>query len=225
MRIINIYVEGKGDILFIGQFLEKHFSLNFNYQLNTFEASSIENEPKINIRVLDSSDSNGGIDSKKLRNLLDEIKNVNIPLGIENIILLDADTEDHSNPPGGYSSRSEYLQLMQEEVEFEYFLMPNNQDDGNLENLLHHLISNGGKSFYECLDNYINCLRAIQNETSANGVLEISDFNKQKIEWYVYLMGGKAMRSSNRNYLDEEFWNLDSEALDPLKSFFLKVFT
>ena len=225
MRVVNIYVEGNGGIACTGQCIYKHFNIKFDYEFDRMQASSEESaELNVNLRVLDASGTSGGIDSKKISSLINEISSVNIPRGIESILLIDADTPEHSHPPGGYQQRTEYLNKLRETTEFDFFLIPNNSDDGNLEYLLSQIISEDGLPFYSCLSSYIECLKALDDDTAPQGVQEIADLDKERFGWYVYMMQGKGKAvESPRDYLQTDYWNLSAPALEPLRSFLEEV--
>lgn len=225
MRIVNIYAEGIGDIIFIGQFITKHFKFKFNYELGRLQAKSEEKDGiLLNIRVFDPAGREGGIDKKKITNLINEIRDVNIPTGIESIIIMDTDTSNHRQPPGSFKLRNDHLNHLKNKAHFDHFLIPNNSLDGNLESLLDNIISENGKAFYKCLASYVECLKLLGKDESPPGLEGTTDFDKTRMDWYVYMMGKKdSSTSSNRDYMLAELWDLESDALNPLKNFFTGI--
>ncbi len=217
---VNIYVEGRGDLVFLCAFLKKRFDYSFKF-INDLNATLIDDENiSISVSVFDPDSGHGGIDSRKIRSLIDEIKDTKAPLGIESVILLDSDTPEHENPKGGFSNRKAYLDNLQNHTPFKYFLIPDNSSDGNLEILLEGIIGLSGKPFFECLKNYVACLCKLSESDKPTGVSEISDFKKTQMEWYTYMMLGKKNRltGANRDY-SNELWDLKSLSLDPLYRF------
>ncbi len=229
-RVINLYVEGKGDMGFISQFITSRFGIEFDIDFDNLKANSITDSPfKLNLRVYDSESGNGGIDGTKIQDLVEEINTVNQPTGIESLLLLDADTDKHKNPIGGCEERKKYLERLKQNENFEYFLIPNHCDDGNLEDLLNSIISEKGTPFYSCLGDYVNGLKGLPEGKIPQGVIEITDFSKTQIEWYTYMMLGKSNQSNKktgviRDYLKDELWDLNSSSLDPLFEFLKKNF-
>lgn len=220
MRQINIYVEGKSDIAFVSHFLKHNYSFEFAFDRTRLVATCCQ-EVAISILTLKPSSGDGGINRKAITNLIKEITTANIPVGIESIILLDTDTDQHNDPKGGFLNRSEYLNSLIKNEKIKFFLIPNNKDDGNLESLLGDAISKNGKTFYNCLCNYVNCLSKI-TEQRPKGIADIKDFNKTKLDWYTYIMLGKD--ANHNNYLDVELWDLQTASLAPLKAFFDSIF-
>ena len=141
------------------------------------------------------------------------------------MIILDCDTDAHEDPKGGFCNRNSFLKSVIEDLEVTYFLIPNHQDDGNLESLLNNAIGLTGMKFYNCITNYVECVKNII-ENVPIGLTEYKDLNKMKLEWYTYGMLGKAGSkvSKERDYSEQELWNLDSDALLPLKKFMLDTF-
>ena len=106
-----------------------------------------------------------------------------------------------------------------------FFIMPNNNNDGNLEHLLDQIISEKGANFHGCLSKYITCLSTLNKESIPREILENPDLNKKKLEWYTYMMLGKFGKKENtQNYLNEDLWDLNSNILDPLNLFFTEIF-
>lgn len=227
-RAINIYVEGQGDLVFMCHFIKHKFEIEFTIDDSYLNGVSKNNSPlRLTIAVFDEDSENGGLDSKKITKLLKEINTSVTPLGIESILLIDSDTTDHCNPPGGYQNRNKHFGELSESNSFEYFLIPNNNDDGNLEDLLDKIISDRGKSFYDCLKNYVTCLSCLPCDKKPEEIRKTTDFNKKRMEWYTYMMQGKGNNKnsgSKRDY-SKDIWDLDSPSLLSLYEFLKKKLT
>lgn len=221
MRVIHIYVEGKTDLTFISQFLKKHYQLHFECDFKVPKANCVTENVQVQILTIETKYGSGGINSKNILALIDEIKIGNEPIGVESIVLLDADTPAHNNPKGGFADRAVYCENMVSGTGIRYFLIPNHQDDGSLEDVLHNVVSDKGKVFYQCLSSYIGCLASIQ-ENKPVGLQQIEDFKKTKFDWYTYIMLGNG--TSKKDFLDTQIWDLDTPELEKLRTFFNTYF-
>lgn len=224
-RVVHIYVEGKGDLIFISHFISKRFNIEFFHKKEGLEANSKTGVP-INLKLLVVEPKNGGgIDNRKIKELMNEISSTIEKLGIESILLLDADTDKHKKPPGGFKARTEFLETYKKEVNFDYFLIPNHSENGNLEDLLKAIISENGKPFFECLKKYMLCLQQLPKDKTPRGIMDISDFSKEQMAWYTYMMQGSKNRNTGveRDYSLEEIWDLESESLSPIYTFLKNV--
>lgn len=122
----------------------------------------------------------------------------------KSIIILDVDTN--------LESRREFLDEFKAErnLQFDYFLIPDNENIGNIETLL-ELIMRPDKSsnILDCFNNYYLCRN--------NAGLKPPQI-KSKI--YAYLDAyGKETANEKIDFLDTEMWDLDSPYLKPLKDF------
>ena len=224
MKQVNIYVEGKGDMLFLAHFITNHFGVEFEIDAAAITARSSSQSLQIIITAFDGDSKEGGIDQKKISGLIEEILNVNAPLGIQSVIFIDADTPAHKHPQGGFTDRNAYLEKFQATVDFSFFIIPNHSDNGNLEDLLDTIIATNGKPFYECLSRYVTCLENISGPFIPKYVEESKCMKKEKILWYTYMMlGKKTSKSEQQNYLQADLWDLTSVSLNPLKLFLAKI--
>ncbi|MCI5786036.1 MAG: hypothetical protein MR025_01080 [Helicobacter trogontum] len=95
----------------------------------------------------------------------------------------------------------------------EIFLIPNNKDKGNLETLIENIAKE--KCVLQCFDNYMECLKTLQ-EKNQNIKLPAK---KSKVYAYNHSFGYK---NGDENYkIDNTYFDLESEYLEPLKSFLL----
>ena len=131
-------------------------------------------------------------------------------LEIENIIIFDADIFKEES--------TKFIQYAKT-LPVNYFLLPDNQANGDLETLLEQIITNENKFMFECWDDFINCL-----ESSQVDALFLPS-RKKKIYTYLELLLGEESSSQElkkergRNYQNPNHWNLDSPALQNLKQF------
>lgn len=155
------------------------------------------------------------VDGKdNLRNL--KVKFIENTLeGGRNLIVFDADTKDTGD---GYdSTRKRILSTFGGDVAIDgLFLFPNNQDDGIFEDLLEQLMQKEShKVFIDCFSDYEKCL----------GDKYVSPDLKGKLHTYMSAQKDltnkqrKALGSGQWLFEDSRFWNLESEALNPLRQF------
>ncbi len=98
------------------------------------------------------------------------------------------------------------------------FTFPNNSREGNLETLLLDIIPNGKKAVMECLSTASTCV-------SGHGFHGMD--HKDMVYQYVCShldreqrkQRSKCAPEAKRDYTDPAIWNLESEALQPLKDF------
>lgn len=218
MKEVNIYVEGQGDLILIAHLFDFHFQIKLRLDDSQLFGDVNENNLKLVVRVFDVDSGNGGIDNRKIRELVEEIKRTNIPLGIKSALIIDTDTPDHSRPKGGYTHRVQYLSELCEGTDISYFLVPNNRDDGNLETLLNEIVSNNGLPYYRCLQEFTTCLANLESDQVPPKLSE-EHWEKTKLKWYAFNMDGSNSRNPARNYLDSDLWDLNASSLNPLREF------
>lgn len=130
------------------------------------------------------------------------------------IIIFDADSPDNN---GGYNKRRKEIEevLDKHNAQVELFLFPNNNEDGDFETLLEHLMQKTKHAkMLDCYADYEKCL----------GNDYVHPNLKGKIFTYISAM---KMSSSMRRKLgngewmfdNAEYWNLESDYLKPLKEF------
>ena len=129
-------------------------------------------------------------------------------------IIFDADSLGNN---GGYETRKKEIEevLGENNAQAELFLFPNNEEDGDFETLLEHLIQKEKHTqMLDCYADYETCL----------GNDYVHPNLKGKIFTYISAM---KMSSSKRRKLgngewmfdNAEYWSLESDYLKPLKAF------
>ncbi len=87
---------------FLIHLLESMFDYKFMVDPRKLQAfHSKANEISLSIGTFTTQEGHGGIDSTKINAVLKQINDVDSKLGIESVFLIDADTDQHVNPPGG----------------------------------------------------------------------------------------------------------------------------
>ena len=150
---------------------------------------------------------------KNLVNVIPTIK-ARCAEGGKVIIIFDADSLGNN---GGYETRKKEIEevLGENNAQAELFLFPNNEEDGDFETLLEHLIQKEKHAqMLDCYADYETCLGNDYVHPNLKG------------KNFTYISAMK-MSSSKRRKLgngewmfdNAEYWSLESDYLKPLKEF------
>jgi hypothetical protein len=200
---IKIFVEGIADVKFLKDYI--------NYSMPSFEISKetiIETGGWTNI---DSQKEKGENIQNQMRQNTDN--------GGINLVVFDADKD--------FASRNQEIEVWKSKynLDFELFLLPNNQDVGALEDLLEKIIVDNNQSIFDCWDGFENCLQ--NNASKIIGKDLTLPAKKTKIYAYLEVLLGKTkkekekIKERERDYKNVGHWNLNSDFLIPLKDFLL----
>lgn len=151
-----------------------------------------------------------------------------------NLVIFDAD--DPSKDYGGFELRKKYLEDQKESIgiEFNYFLFPNNSIDGDYENLLEQIINPKHKVLFDCFELYQSCIdkRKYNNGQNIYNVpirktkiyAYVDSLRKSKKEDDRFKKRNKDIVRNEDDFLfdNPEFWDLNSDFLNPLKEFLTK---
>lgn len=158
-------------------------------------------------------------------NLIDQQFKENTDNGGVNLIIFDADFPETN---GGFTVRKKYIEEKMKELSIfgEIFLFPNNQDNGDFELMLEHIINEEHQCLLKCFEKYESCIgghidengnpKYITPNRKAKIYAYVESFKKSKTEKERF-KNGKDFFFNNSNY-----WNLNSEYLAPLKKFLQK---
>lgn len=142
--------------------------------------------------------------------------------GEQVIVLADADTTAKGF---GYTKRKKDIDngMAAHALSFPYFLYPNNQDDGDVEILMENAARRDlHPTFFDCFEDYEIC---VSGEKDKSGEPKYNVPNlKGKLHTY---MTAQKLPQRLRNRLgsgdwlfdNRDYWNLDVDALKPLKDF------
>jgi hypothetical protein len=121
------------------------------------------------------------------------------------LIILDAD-DSSKDTNGGFEKRKLLLESIKvdNELKFEFFLLPDNMNNGDLEDILMESIPEDKKKILECIKNYRDCWNNNLSENQNRGRI----INKTVINHYE-----NYCKKSNTLY------NFNSEYFNPLKYF------
>ncbi len=139
---ILIYTEGKSDRNFLGWYL------NFLKCKDHFDIFDIEGKDKL-----------------ILGDFLEKIKKIlkNEHQTYKQVcIIFDADKKESQESDAGFDNKLGHIrkQLKEKGIDFpreQIFLFPNNQDDGNLEDLLLKIANH--EEFINCFESYLDCIK------------------------------------------------------------------
>ena len=145
--------------------------------------------------------------------------------GDQVIVLADADTVAKGY---GYAVRKEEIDggMTANNVSFPYFLYPDNQGEGDVENLMESAARRDLHSIiFDCFEDYEKCVSGKKDE-SGQPLYNTPDL-KGKLHTY---MTAQKLTRRFRNRLgsgdwlfdNPQYWNLNVEALQPLKEFLAK---
>ena len=138
--------------------------------------------------------------------------------GFANLVIFDADEERNG---GGFAIRQAEIQaLKSDSIDFDLFLWPDNQTDGDFELLLPKIVN----PEHQCL---LDCYEHFEDEVRANDPEEEKyDTPGRKGEMYSYIslqkMSQKQKKELSKGYWmfdDSKYWDLSSDALKPLIDF------
>jgi hypothetical protein len=148
---------------------------------------------------------------------------------IDVIVIVDADKKEDDK---GFQKRKEEIEegMKNHNISFPYFIYPNNQDDGIVENLIvSTAIHASNKRFFVCYSKYEICLQKVKDD---NGERK---YNVPDLKGKVYAYAEaqtiydnekkqripliKKSEKNDWSFNNKEFWDLDVEALNPLKDF------
>ena len=195
----NIFVEGLADECFFKQYLRHVFG---------------DVVPDERIVVLK------GWDNLKTEASALRMRSMTANGGV-NLVTVDTDKD--------YQARKDEIERWKQtnEVEFELFLLPNNQDAGALEDLLENIINPNNQPIFDCWEHYEQELFTLDIPGRTPPPLT-TPAKKTKIYGYLeaLLFDSKSqkeqIKEANRNYENALHWNLDAEYLEPLKEFLAK---
>lgn len=133
-------------------------------------------------------------------------------------LLVIQDTDSKAIDHGGLEARIKYLEGIKESTSFtfETFLLPNHDDDGDLETLLMSIANKTEfKASYDCYKALLECKKNFADKES------FIEMSKEKSIIYDYEMsynGKDKAKEKNREY-DKKFWDFNHISLMPLKKF------
>lgn len=205
MKKFLIIVEGEGDKKFFQDYFHHLFQ---------------QKAPENSMMLSGIDDKAGGYHKLETQTTLQAMRQ-NSDNGGVNLVIFDADEDIEAR-------RKKIEDIRQQNnVEFELFLMPNNNDVGALEDMLEKIIHPDNQPVMDCWQTYEDELKKVKIPTKNPPELTIPA-KKTKIYAYLETLLGKSksqkklIKDANRNYRNSAHWDLDHEYLNPLKTFLIR---
>ncbi|GAA8944279.1 hypothetical protein HpSLK40_03770 [Helicobacter pylori] len=210
-----IYTEGKSDKNFL------------SWCLDVWKNEDHFDQAHFNIIYVEGKDKLFSDEfCKRIENIL---KNKNQERQV--CIIFDADKKESQESGAGFDNELKHIRekFKEKGIDFpreQIFLFPNNQDDGDLEDLLLEIANH--KEFIDCFESYLDCIKKTEHYKPIKNI--------RKNKWYAYLevLGleclytkknifteGKVKNEYKEDYerLKKEAINFESDLLIPLKNF------
>ncbi|MFD2933572.1 DUF3226 domain-containing protein [Spirosoma flavum] len=205
MSKIKILVEGIADAKFLQDLINEWYT----YPLGIASLGKLGDI--IHLDGKDAFDSANKLE--KLSILFEQADFLGIPV----IVIFDAD-----HYPDNHLLFSSHSQTHG----FTFFLLPNNEADGDLETLLQTIIHPENQIIFDCWQAYESCLNGKKTAMTETGLFTLPA-RKTKIYAYLEALVGESgtekekIKERQRDYRNENHWNLDPTypTLKPLKEF------
>lgn len=190
MRKVTIFVEGVNDELFLRQLIKKLYNkeLNKHGEIGGIIILGEHNAQYKQAETFEKSSL----------------------MGFQNLVFEDADLIKNGR---GFDKVCQLLENQNTDysLNFDYFLFPNHEKEGTLEDLLQEILREPKSEWLNCAKNYYECL-------AKNGKV----YNK-KIQWDIFT--SSVIKDKKLNFADETTWFIDENPyLKPLIDFLNKFF-
>lgn len=182
---VKVFVEGKADKKFIIDYLT-HLNSSYPDNFKILKTRGWKNLPQLDNEFEENTNDNGII-----------------------LVIFDSNNDPEQR-------RTDILRNKDNlGINFELFLLPNNQTAGNLESLLSNIINPNHKKIFDCFEEYETCL--------GNDPQYRIPSLKTKIYAYQDTLLSKKnsymAKEESRDYRNSDHWNLDNKYLEPLRKF------
>lgn len=151
----------------------------------------------------------------------------NTDAGGKNVVVFDADSPKNN---GGFQKRREELLARRDclGLDFDLFLWPDNQDDGDVEVLMERIARHDlYKEIFECFGKYERCISSRKND-KGEPYYTVPNLKNKLHTYFTSLPISKSQKDKFGHgawrWEDERIWNLNSDALTPIKSFLSQYF-
>lgn len=208
-----ILTEGIADIIFLRDYLTF-----LNPQLEIVEPSRKEKGKVIKLKadnqIITIRFTDGYTNIQNQKSTIEQFEDK------MNKILVIQDADDNSKNHGGYKNRIEYLNSIKdaENIKFETFLFPNNNDDGDLETLLLRIVE--PQKFNSININYKNYAQ-LEGKLGYGYEKELLE-DKSIVFNYLRTQYGMSNSSERNRVYCQTSWQFGSNNLEKLKTFFVK---
>lgn len=205
-KSILIFCEGVTDQVLIADCLERFYSINIHRKETkgqriiemTFDGGRIE--------------AIEGCEKLKMPINLDKIKDNSENNGI-NLVIFDADKIGYGNNSFPNAAQSLNDIKKKSQVNFDFYLWPNNADDGTVEKIIRQLVLPEREVVMKCIEAHQECLA----NTGFDDLRRADE--KDLIRFYLYTNSVDRTEGRYVNYKDPLLWNLDSKVVPDLQIF------
>lgn len=217
MNNIKIFCEGITDQVFIADCIELFYGKKFE-RLQKKGGSKIKDKLSIKIKNDIEIIDVGGCSKLTNELYLSKLRD-NESIGGKNIVIFDADYSKTGTGNKGFKACEQKLNNLKtsNEIQFDFYIWPNNNDEGEIENLLRLLIPEDKETLFDCIEDHQTCLMSQEYPEINLKTPELKD----KIGFYLHTMNKKST-PSQRDYKDNLSWDLDYHKTKDLNSF--KIF-
>jgi len=207
-----ILTEGKADITFLRDyliFLNSDLQINTNKKKNSNELLLTFKNQKIRIKAI------GGYTK-----LIKEKTEIQRYMDQDYVVLVIQDTDDSTKTHGGVNERIKFLEEVKTQcsVNFEVFLFPNNNSDGDLETLLLEIVNKD--KFNPCNNCYLNFIDS-EDALELGYAKELGN-NKAIVFNYFRAYHGIEKSKEDMRIYKPDYWDFSSNYLEILNDFFKK---
>jgi hypothetical protein len=195
---IFILVEGNTDLRIITAFIAKNYG--FENPKSLSGQVTLENEKlTINLKTL-SGKGLSGCSAMEHDEIHEDIREFTAK-GYNCLAILDADSIQKNAKNGGCIQRVNWLKeiIDHNSLILHFFLLPNNQDDGDLEILLRRSLSIEQQGIIACIEQFNNCLENYK---------EYPDFEKQQNKDLLHNTCKKVFKNFEFDHYSDAFENL-----------------
>lgn len=133
------------------------------------------------------------------------------------LIIFDADDDYGKTKYEAKRTIQDKVQVNDGNSRLDFFLFPNNQDSGNLEDLLEKVMKPEHQGVFDCFEAYKKCLG--KHDRSNRSYVRPN--KKAKIYAYKEALGAM---EKGKNHFSPKYWEFENSSLDPLKSFLCENF-
>lgn len=229
VKTIQILVEGVNDLDFLGNYLLAVFNaILLRKEGKNKILLKVEQRALIEIRTPMKNKGWGYVQTEAFINDLKQADDQ----GHVSLVILDADVEDVQDD-GGYVNRTALVNARREVciaqgLSFEYFLWPNNTQDGQVETLLEHIMKEDCQSIFTCIKDQESCIRTVIQQQPDQSYIKRSvklspnkDILKNNMNSFKARLDNKTSSKFDRGrgFQNSNIWNLHDPYLEPLKIF------
>lgn len=169
-----VFLEGINDVKIIQKLLEdKGFSEKKQVQQVKSEIR-MQKDGKVEVLLYNLK----GWGTVKNSSFIDNMK-IYTEQGYICYLIIDAD--DNSIDEGGFENRKKVVEkvIQENELSLQFFLLPDNQNDGDLETIIRETILLQYKNIYDCFIKYIECLQC-------TGLARFRQGEKKGMKYFVH---------------------------------------